>query len=297
MWVGKFSDRTAQVTAVVFAPDGRTIYTGDSAGWVRAWDVASHEHRKLCQRPRPWGGGSRGVHSLWPTPDGKRLLVDSDRSLLDALSPEAPVVLTAPEDSGGNWRYLLPDGRRVISCEDQWTVGLWDLETGKRLGVPGELGKARDITYHSLLPDGVTLLTYCTEGDELPLWDFNTGKHLGSLTPTAFGINPCALAKDGGTFVVGHTGQLWVYDVPSRGLRHKLKARSNVSELAFHPGGRLVASASTDDYLITLWDATAGKKLTQFDWNSGYPGALAFSPDGLTCAVAGKSLVVFDIDL
>lgn len=297
MWVGKFSDRTAQATAVVFAPDGRTIYTGDRAGWVRAWDVTSHEQRKLCQRPKPQGGGSRAVHSLWPTPDGKRLFVDSGRSLLDALRPDAPVALTAPEDSRGDWRYLLPDGRRVISCEDQWTVGLWNLETGERLKVPGELGQARDITYHHLLPDGVTLLTYCTRGDKLPLWDFNTGKHLGNLTPTGFGINPCAIAKDGETFVVGRTGQLWVYDVSSRRLRHKLSTKRNVSELAFHPGGRLVASASNDNHLITLWDATAGKQLAQFDWNSGHVAGLAFSPDGLTCAVAAKSLVVFDIDL
>src|SRR5437868_579402 len=105
MWVGKLSDRTAQVTAVAFAPDGRTIYTGDSAGWVRAWDAASHEHRKLCRRRKPQGGGSRGVFNLWPTPDGNRLLVRDARLLCDALLPDAPAVLTAPEDCRGDWRY------------------------------------------------------------------------------------------------------------------------------------------------------------------------------------------------
>lgn len=295
MWVGKPSGRLTTVTAVAFAPDGRTIYTGDSEGWVLAWDVTTHEKRALFRQAKR-KPGSRVVYTLWPTPNGKRLLVSNNQSLRDAFQPKAPPLITVPQVMGDAMSYLLPDGKRVITCDPEWRVGLWNLETGKRLPVPGELGRVKEITYHELLPDGVTLLTY-KGSKQLILWDFRTGERVGKLTPSAFGINPCALAKDGSTFVVGRDNTLWVYDVPSRKLRQKLEAKTEFEELAFHPNGRLVASASNDDLTITLWDVAAGKLLTQFDWDAGRILALAFSPDGLTCAVAAGSLIVFDVDL
>jgi WD40 repeat protein len=284
------------VTALAFAPDGGNLYTGDSAGWVLAWDVATHECRKLFRRAEP-STGNRGVYDLWPTPDGARLFVSDDRKLFDALRPDAGPLLVAPKDSWGWWRYLLSDGR-VISCEPEWRVGLWDLRTGERLPVPGALGAAKHITYHHLLPDGVTLLTYHSgSGNELPLWDFRTGERIGELAPGASGINPCAPSADGKSFAVGRKSKLWVYDVPSRSLRHQLKFEKDLRELAFHPNGRLLASASTNS-VVTLWDATAGERVTQFDWQSGKVRAVCFAPDGLTCAVGGvESFVVFDVDL
>jgi WD40 repeat protein len=191
---------------------------------------------------------------------------------------------------------LLPDGKRVISVEPEWRVALWDLATGRQLPVPGPLGTATNVTHHALLPDGVTLLTYRPTTHDLPLWDFRTGGQVGELAPSENGIKPCALAKDGTTFAVGRKMKLWIYDVPSRALRHRLKFEKSFRELAFHPNGRLLASAATNS-VITLWDVFAGERVTQFDWKAGKVVALAFAPDGLTCAAGGfESLVVFDVE-
>jgi WD40 repeat protein len=296
MWVGKLPEKRASVLTAVFAPDGRTLYTGDNKGWVRAWDVVTRTHRNLFRRSESTAS-DRGVYHLWPTPDGSRLLVSDQRALWDALRPGGgSPLLTAPKESWGWWKYLLPDGKRFISCEPEYRLALWDLETGQRLKIPGTLGKASHITHYDLLPDGVTLLTFHTSTSSLPLWDFRTGRRVGELAPSKRGINPCSLSKDGGTFVVGRDTQLWVYDVPSRSLRHQLKFEKEFRELAFHPNGRLLASASTNS-VLTLWDTTTGKQLTQLDGKLGKVQALAFSPDGLTCAAgAREALIVFDVD-
>ncbi len=292
MWIQKVP---GGITALAYAPDGRALYTGDAQGFVRAWDVATQERRELFRRAKP-ARGNRGVHRLWPTSDGARLLFTDDRALVDAFRPEAGTLLTAPADSWAWWKYLLPDETRVISIEPEWRLGLWDLATGARLPVPGALGAARNVTYHALLPDGVTLFTYQTAGG-LTLWDFRTGERAGELAPASHGINPNAMANDGGAFAVGINKHIWVYDVPSRALRHRLKFEKEIRVLAFHPNGRLLASAATNS-VVTLWDATSGERLTQFDWITGKVMALAFAPDGLTCAVGGSKgeVAVFDVD-
>lgn len=297
MWVGTLPDKKAVVNVLTFAPDGHTLYTGDSAGRVLAWDVDTRAARELFRRPEP-ANGNRGVHDLWLTRDGARLLVNDDRRLIDAFRPEAKPLFTAAKDSWAWWKYLLPDGRRITSVEPEWRLALWDVTTGERLPVPGELGAARDLTYHALLADGTTFLTYNAMSNELGLWNIGTGEKVGELTPRGSGIRATALSPDTTTFVVGRDMELWVYDVPARALRHKLKAARSFRELAFHPNGRLVASAATDK-AATLWDVTAGVEVRRYDWALGKPQSLCFSPDGLTCAVGGSKnqFGVFDVDL
>lgn len=292
MWVQDLPGG-AQVTALTYSPDGRTLYTGDMEGRVIAWDVAARTGTELYRRAEP-PTGNRGVHHFWPTRDG-RLLFTDDRTLMDALPPGAGPVLQARFGSWGWWKLPLPDGRRMTSVEPEWKVGLWDLATGARLIVPGALGDARGITFHALLADGNTFLTYGA-GDELALWDFATGEKVGALTPSKGGIKPAALSADTNTLAVGRTMELWVYDVPSRSLRHRLKAARAFRVLAFHPDGRRAASAATDS-AVTLWDVAAGAEAARYDWGIRKPACLAFAPDGLTCAVGGsKRFAVFDVD-
>jgi WD40 repeat protein len=288
VWIAKLPVAKASVSAVAFAPDGRTIYTGDTAGCLLAWDAGTHECRELYRRPAP---AKNGICHLWPVADGSRLLFEGSDGLRDALCPDAGPLLTHPD-----LRYVTPDGTRAFTCERECRVGLWDVHTGQRLPAPGSLSRAKGITHYQFLPDGTTLLTYCASGYELTLWDFRTGEAIGSLAPNGPGINPCALAPGGTAFAVGRNKIIWVYDVAARTLRHRLRFEKEIRHLAFHPNGRLLASAATDS-VVTLWDAAAGAELRRFDWQSAKVEALAFAPDGLTCAVGGRaSLGVFDAD-
>ena len=49
---------------------------------------------------------------------------------------------------------------------------------------------------------------------------------------------------------------------------------------------------------VSLWDVTTGAKVTAWNWRIGKVRAVAFAPDGLTCAVASAGKVaVFDVDV
>jgi WD40 repeat protein len=91
-----------------------------------------------------------------------------------------------------------------------------------------------------------------------------------------------------------------LWDVGTRRLRQIIKAgRAFVRQLAFHPGGKILASGG-DTPIVSLWDVASGKVLQRFDWGIGSKIlSLAFAPDGMTAAAGGSSrkFVIWDLDM
>jgi WD40 repeat protein len=283
MWLQPISSTRASVTALAFSPDGQTLYVGDEKGFVIAWDLPTKTSRDLRR-------SAHGVYNLWPLADGSRLLVQDRGHLYNALESDSKPLLMS------DFRHVTPDGR-ALSIGVRALARLWDIESGQLIPLPGQLGKTTNITFHRFLPDGVTLLTYCSQSNDLTLWDTRNGEIVGTLAPSGSGIRAAELSADGNMFAVGRQSSLWVYDVPSRQLRHLLTFTKEFRFLAFHPNGRLLASAATDS-VVTLWDTEVGQQLKQYEWQTGQVMSLAFAPDGLTCAAGGfGKFVVFDVDV
>src|SRR4051794_11877203 len=100
MWVGEHPCKAATIYHLAFAPDNRTLYSGDSQGYVLAWDLATRTHRVLFRRPFPHDApGHRHVQWLWPTLDGRLLAQDGSR-IVGALHPDARPVL---DPGPGEW--------------------------------------------------------------------------------------------------------------------------------------------------------------------------------------------------
>jgi WD40 repeat protein len=293
MWSGKLPVAHAKVLTLVFAPDGRTLYTGDSKGCVLAWDLVTHEHRVLLQRRRT-AYGLRPVTNLMLAPDGSRLLSQEYTKVLDLLHPDGRVPLPVPIDL--EWTAILPDGKRILSVEyPHWRMGFWSLKTGKRLKLPGELGKQVGIRRYEPLPDGNTLLAHHADQYRYVLWSLRTGKRLGELEPGGEAGSKWATAEDGSTFAFNPTRQLWVYDLTSRKISHQVKLKKNIDALAIHPNGKVLATAFTDA-VVTFWDVGTAQQIRQFEWQAGRIHALTFSPDGLTCAAGTEGrVVVWDV--
>jgi WD40 repeat protein len=53
------------------------------------------------------------------------------------------------------------------------------------------------------------------------------------------------------------------------------------------------------DGTVRTWDLRTGDAVAEFDWKIGPVTALAFAPDGLTCAAAGTNgnVALWDTDV
>jgi WD40 repeat protein len=285
------------LSAIGFAPDGKTLASMSWDDTVRVWDAASGKELRRTEE----------ISVLSSTPtftlDGRLLLLErrvGEVRLWDVMAGIKPrrFKVVPPADPfrsiGGGAVHaaaLTADGKRVAAHDDDGTVRVWDVGTGKelcRIKTNNSFAAGGSIDFS---PDGQTI-AISSEG----LFEVASGKKLYQEKDIPLGLGYVMASALGGKLVVkkGADGlELW--DVPSgKQLRTLRLPRRNpfarYEQTAFAPGGRTLASRTSSDAVndsvgVVLWDVRTSKVLGQFTERDNYVLALAFSPDGRTLAL------------
>ncbi len=104
-------------------------------------------------------------------------------------------------------------------------------------------------------------------------------------------------SPDGGSFAIGTTLKVDLYDSHSLQVTGTLKTGQSTELVKFSPNGRLLAIALGDSS-VQIWDVTQQHHIHTLDvvnlgWYSNPSWVLAFSPDGARLAVAGDKTIYF----
>lgn len=207
---------------------------------------------------------------------------------------------------GTNAIVFSPDSRMFASCLEKQALGVWRIQTGfsffrgnaERLEykLDNVAGSPTDMAFSS---DGRYLAAGGAHGD-VDVWDVSGGRHVGRFDYGSY-VASVALSRDG-RFVAADGGRtaVLIWDADSGREVHKLEGHKvhpwqagRISGLAFSPDDRILAT--TDDYVVRLWDLLNGQEVKQL---IGFPGArngLAFSDDGnqlSICAYGGTARIV-----
>jgi Tol biopolymer transport system component len=275
------SGHSGAVTAVAFAPSGRTLVSGSTDKSLKIWDASSGQILKTLT------GDTETISSVAYLPSSKRIISGSfDRSVViwDADSGEA--IRTLRSDQTYSWEVppavwavaASPDGTRIVSGGADSNIKMWSAATGELLRVLH--GHSDVITSIAYFPDGKMAVSGSKDGT-VKIWDANTWQTLQLFTNQGGAVLAVAVAPDGKRIAAsGNGNSVSVWNVATGQQARTLVSESGMLDaLQFSGDGkRLFAGGSNNT--IMMWDAEGGQFLHTLTGHSGPVRALAVSPDG-----------------
>jgi WD40 repeat protein len=282
------------VSGLVFAPDGRYLYSAGWDGRICRWDTATWQQKRVAENPATGmvACSPRDALLAWEGDGGVLHLSDTVTGSIRRTLPGNP--------AGYSHLAFSPDGSVLAAGGNDLSVQLWDVKTGsllRRWAWPKGKDPHAAVDDMAFTPDGNTLATAGFRSHEVLLWDVRSGTKLARAPhKMVFGV---AFSVDGQTLVTaGWDRAVRWWKMPDlQPIDAVIMPEANQGNdvgkpgdwrfhaLARSPDGRLLATISLDGF-FSVWDATSHALLHSFRGLSGQCGT-AFSPDGQWLTVGG----------
>jgi WD40 repeat protein len=300
--LGRFPLETDQAARLQGTADGKYLFAMDAEN-----STIRHLDARTGAVLHTFTFGKDAVQSYLASGDGKSLYVVTAKGIeqWDVLAASKARTLVP---GYGTDRLVLSSASDRLYFVGDTAVTAWDTVTGQDLR-PNS-GHGATVWAMAFSPDGRQLLTSSHDGTAR-LWDTQTQQNLrafilpGRFNQGHFGAEPFAqipftqagFCSDGKRVITAWpNGPVQVWDVAT-GNPQTLRQESKDGSFAVACSQRdnLVATVAPDGR-IQLWDVAHGEQRLDFQWQPVKDGrsrsnfdlaAAAFSPSGLTLAVAG----------
>jgi WD40 repeat protein len=296
-------NRTWYIWALVFSPDGRWLYAAGWDGAIRRWETSNWKEKPVVPDAATGLVAHAPVGSLvaWTADGGAIHFGDPATGKKHRTVPGKPRSFSC--------LAFNPDGTMLAAANDELSVQLWEVPTGKLLrqwAWPKGKDPHAQVDDMAFTPDGKVLATTCFRMDEVVLWDIATGNRLGQAShEMAQGV---VFVPDGRTMVtagwdravrwwsVPDLRQLDSVVLPHLGLfRDNPIADPRFHKIASTSEGHLLATINIGGG-ITIWDGRNRKVLRSFRAIVGQC-QIAFSPNGQWLTTGGHdgSLALWEV--
>jgi WD40 repeat protein len=308
---------TGAVMSLAFRADGKTVSAGDAEGGLYSWNTATGDELNGT------ADTSDGVYGIAYTRDGTRIVGTSNATFTATsgtfkLSDPRTTTLAGRVFRGA--MAVSPDGKWLAAGHERaandpdkdFMIHVWDAKTLTKHAVL-ELGAHWPVAL-AFSPDGDRLLALTSSGGlgtaesdpdgdtaaGMVTWrvpDFSDERRVELGTDT---LNTAAYTPDGQSVVTaGTSGTLQVRDADTGRLRTEFgRHSSTVRQLAVSPDGRTVATVTTRDSVVRLWDLTDRSLVATLAAHAAPLNEIVFSPDGSRLASGGTDtdVAVWQLD-
>jgi len=158
----------------------------------------------------------------------------------------------------------LLDGRHIITCSDDGSLRLWNLESGVQIGNDWHDDEKAGVWNISLSPNSKTVASGSRDG-KVRLWDVETKKVVSRWTGHTDIVRSLCWSVDGERVVSGsNDGTIRVWNVESGDtvLGPIKTGHLYLSAVIYSPDTTKIATGGLDETSLKIWDAKTGNLLS-----------------------------------
>lgn len=277
------STKRAEIAALAFAPDGKSLVSAGSDGELRHWDAATGKALGTFS-------GQRGtIYALAFRPDGKELVSAGDDGVIQRwdTTTRQPVG-SAATSQRVRTLSLSKDGKLALVV----AVGRLELRDGRTLAtlpLPAGLKSREGIRAAVLLPDGKEVVVQLADGSLHRARLADGGDLLPVLSAAARAIQ--FTVEGSHLAVLTEDRQLLLVDLASKRETLPLSLQGDIGKaVALSPGGKFVGVVASSS-VLRVWETTS-KPQFEVEGPLGGGLAVAFSPDARLLYTAGRDRMV-----
>jgi len=278
------------ITAVAFAPDGRTLAAARGSE-ILLFDLAATVESGKPTQPKRLGDHPGAVQAVLFAPDGRALYAAGGRAGIDGfliawnLESKSEDFHIQAHDDAVLAAALSPDGRTVATASYDRLVKLWDAQTGgQRFELKEHTGAVYDVAFD---PEGARLASAAADGS-VKLWDVASGRRLASLSDATAELYAVAFGPEGRWLLAGGVDRsLWSWRLDGNAGRLAASPPAHarpILGLRPDPNGNALYSFG-EDRVVKRWSLPRLEPLAALDEQPDWPLTLALDPQGDRLAI------------
>jgi WD40 repeat protein len=291
------------LTSIEFHPDGQLLLSGSWDGTVKIWNIESGEIVGEIDEDIP-GRVTRVFHGPGgDTIGAEHYFVNSERpgslQLWDAQT------LKKIREYTQEGHFVVAPKAATVARMDRGTITLMDWKAFLDWDPGNPIGRklaGREFSHNLSFTEDGTKLATVESGRTITVWDIATARPLYDPIESAISLSGVAFGRNGQVLAAPGTDEsgsyIFLWDALSGKLFDKLPSHGSATLLAFDPRDQILATATSQDKGIALWDVRYGRMLGRlYRSHRGDVLTIAFSPDGSLLAVGYRDGAIHLWDL